>query len=551
MSRKKFLLSLLLIFPALFSACDSKPPEQNKRIVIGISTDVQTFNPLYTFSVDEGVITELLYLSLFDFKWNEEKGGIDAHPMLAKKWEWADDSSSIKILLREDVFWTDGKQLTSNDVVFTFDAYSDPMVQSRLYGTFKNLFVDEENHINIEKTFTVKSAFEFEVNFQPNSVPNLYEISLPIIPVHIFGDIKRDELSNTELNIKPVSNGSYFLKKWDKNQTVTLAASKNSFLYDPEMIDEIVFKVIPDYTSRIFQLKKGEIDLLELVKVEDVEEFNNKDDLKIVSIVGREYDYIGLNNIDTEAYSNGKITPNKFFGSENVRMAITHAINRKEILNEYLLGYGEIAVTPVSTIFKEIFNDSIKPYGLNLTRAKKLLASEGWKDIDDDGVLEKGKDEFSFTLYYPSGNPLREFASMRVKNNLKAVGIDVKLEVVELGTLIDFLFEKKLNAWMLGWYVPIPVELKPYWYSDLDNTPLNFVSYRNPRVDSLLNILQKKISIELRMETLKEFQKIIHHDEPVSFLYWTPNICIYNKRISEINITPLGTVTHCWEWRLK
>ncbi len=551
MNRNIIKISLLLILPFIFTFCDSKTSKQNNRIVIGISADVQTFNPLFTISVDEGAITELLYLGLFDFRWNEDDGAIDAHAMLAEKWEWADDSSSIKIYLRDDAFWSDGKQITVDDVIFSFDAYSDPLVQSRLYGTFKNLFVDEENHIDVKETFEIISPFEFKVKFPLNSVPNLDVISLPIIPTHIFKDIKRDELSNSEYNFKPVSSGSYYLKKWDKNQTITLAANKNSFLYDNEQINEIVFKVVPDYSSKILQLQKGEIDLLELVKVDDIEEIESNGDLKIVPVIGREYDYVGLNNIDPKAYSGGEIVPNKLFGSKNVRKAISYAINRKEILNEYLLGYGELAATPVSSIFQIEFNDDVSPYEFNLTRAKSLLASEGWIDIDQDGILEKGNDKFSFTLYYPSGIPLREFASMVVRNNLKAVGVDVKLEIVELGTLIDYLFEKKIDAWMLGWYVPIPVELKPYWYSEFDSTPLNFASYRNVKVDSLLDLLQTKISVAKRIETIKDFQKIVHDDEPVSFLYWIPNICVYNKRIAEINITPLGTVNHCWEWRLK
>jgi peptide/nickel transport system substrate-binding protein len=551
MNRNIIKISLLLILPFVFTFCDSKTPKQNNRIVIGISADVQTFNPLFTISVDEGAITELLYLGLFDFRWNEDDGAIDAHPMLAEKWEWADDSSYIKIYLRDDAFWSDGKKITVNDVIFSFDAYSDPLVQSRLYGTFKNLFADEENHIDVKETFEIISPFEFKVKFPSNSVPNLDVISLPIIPTHIFKDIKRDELSNSEYNFKPVSSGSYYLKKWDKNQTITLAANKNSFLYNNAQINEIVFKVVPDYSSKILQLQKGEIDLLELVKVDDIEEIESNGDLKIVPVIGREYDYVGLNNIDPKAYSDREIFPNKLFGSKNVRKAISYAINRKEILNEYLLGYGELAATPVSSIFKVEFNDDVSPYDFNLTKAKSLLASEGWIDFDQDGILEKGNDKFSFTLYYPSGIPLREFASMVVRNNLKAVGVDVKLEIVELGTLIDYLFEKKIDAWMLGWYVPIPVELKPYWYSEFDSTPLNFASYRNVKVDSLLDLLQTKISVAKRIETIKEFQKIVHDDEPVSFLYWIPNICVYNKRIAEINITPLGTVNHCWEWRLK
>lgn len=551
MSRNIVKILLLFVLPLLFTFCDSKTPPQNNRIVIGISADVQTFNPLFTLSVDEGAITELLYLSLFDFRWNEAKGGINEHPMLAKSWEWTEDSSSVIISLRNDAFWTDGIQITSDDIIFSFDVYSDPSVQSRLYGTFKNLFVDEENHIDLKKTFEVISPFEFKVNFPPNSVPNLYELSLPVIPIHIFGENDRKELSGSGHNFKPVSSGSYLMKKWDKNQTVTLSANKRSFLYDDEQINEIVFKVIPDYTSKILQLQKGEIDLLELVKVEDIEDIKSNGDLDIVSIVGREYDYVGLNNIDPKAYSDGEIVPNKLFGSKNVRRAISYAINRKEILNEYLLGFGELAVAPVSSIFKTVFNEEIKPYEFNLTKAKELLAADGWHDVDKNGVLEKGDDEFSFTLYHPAGNPLREYASISIRNSLKAVGIDVKVETIELGTLIDYLFEKKLDAWMAGWYVPIPVELKQYWYSDLASTPLNFASYRNNHIDSLLDLLQTRISEEKRTEAIKAFQKLIHDDEPVTFLYWVPNICVYNKRIKEIDINPSGTVTHCWEWRLQ
>jgi peptide/nickel transport system substrate-binding protein len=551
MNSKTLYFILLLILPLLIIACDSKSPQQSNRIVIGISADVQTFNPLFAFSVDEGAIVELLYLSMFDYRWNEDRGELDVYPMLAETWQWADDSSSIKIFLRDDVFWTDGIQFTAKDVVFSFDVYSDPEVQSRLYGTFRNLYVDEENHIDVEKTSDIISPFEFKVNFPQNSVPNLDVISLPIIPVHIYGDIKREEIANSEHNFNPVSNGSYFLKKWDKNQAVTLSANKESFLYDDEQINELVFKVIPDYTSRILQLKKGDIDLVELVKAEDVEGIRKKNELNIVPIIGREYDYIGLNNIDPAAYSDGTITPNKFFGNKNVRKAITYAINKQEILDEYLLGYGELAATPVSSIFTKDFNKNVSPYVHNTAKAKELLALEGWKDIDQDGILEKGNDEFSFTIYYPAGNPLREFASMIVRNNLKAVGIDAKLEIVELGTLIDFLFEKEIDAWMMGWYVPIPVELKPYWYSDLENTLFNFASYRNEQIDSLLNLLQTKISVGKRTETIKAFQQIIHEDEPVTFLYWVPNICVYNNRITNFKITPLGTVAHCWEWRIK
>ncbi len=98
---------------------------------------------------------------------------------------------------------------------------------------------------------------------------------------------------------------------------------------------------------------------------------------------GREYDYIGWNNIDPAAFNKDKkVTPNKFFGSANVRKALTYAINRKEILDSYLNNYGELAVTPVTPIFKNSIDSSIKPYPYDVQKAKELLAEEGWKRFE-------------------------------------------------------------------------------------------------------------------------------------------------------------------------
>jgi len=548
---KPFLIVVLSI-AVLFIHCDKKTTAGSNRVVIGISADVQTFNPLFAFSVDEGSITELLYLGLFDFCWDEETGDLKSYPMLAEEWEWAEDSSSIKIFLRDDVYWTDGKQLTTDDVILSFDLFSDPEVNSRLYGTFSSMYKDENNHIDIKKSFKDISEYELTITFPKNSKPTLNEMSIPILPSHIYGKIKRDELNTSETNFNPVSNGPFKFLRWSRNQNITLTANTKSFLYEPDNINELVFKIIPDYISRTLQLNKGEIDLMELVKTEDIEDMRKNQSLNIVSVVGREYDYIGWNNIDLELFNKeNKIKPHKLFGNKNVRIALSHAINNQEILEEYLLNYGEIAVTPVSKIFKKYYNPKIKAYDYNIGKAKKLLAAEDWKDTNNNGILDKNNTEFRFTLYFPSGNPLRNYASTIIKNNLASIGIEMKIVNLEMGSFIDHLYEKKMDAWMAAWYIPIPVELKSYWYSDLEMTPLNFVSYQNKQADDIINELEQKISDKRKKDLYFKFQEIIHNDQPVTFLYWIPNITVYNKRIKNIHITPLGSITHCWEWKIS
>ena len=550
MSRKTVNLLLLPTILLLFISCTSNQQKHDNRVVIGIIADVQTFNALFAFSYEESIITEELYPGLIQTKWNKEKGEMDPFPLIAKKWEWSNDSTSIKFFMRGDVYWSDGQKLTAEDVVFSYDVFSDPNVQSRLYSTFNYFFIEPNGHIDIEKTFKVISPSELEVHLPKTSVPNLKEFDLTLIPKHIYEKINRKILNNDESNFNPVTSGAYKLKGWERNQAITLIADSSSFLFHKGLIPEIVFKIIPDYTSRILQLEKGEIDFMDAVKVEDVEGLKQNSNLVVVSVFGRDYDYIGWNHIDPEAYLKGIKEPNKFFGNNNVRKALSMAINRKEIFDEYLHSLGELAASPVSPMFKSAFNEEVKPYEYNPEEAKKLLSSQGWKDENNDGILEKDNEEFKFKMFYPAGNPLREYASIVIKNNLKSVGIEMIPEKLELGTFIEYLYKKKIDAWMAGWGVSMNLKLKRFWYSDPNVTSINFMSYRNQEVDDILDQLDTRITDEKKNELIKKLQVIIHQDEPVTFLYWTPNIVVYNKRIKNPDISPYSVIVNCRDWTL-
>ncbi len=164
------------LFTALLSvqSCRQGTPVESNRVIIGLSSDVSTLNPLFAFNLDEGSITELMFISLIQPVWNEVKSNIEIKPMFAKSWEWNKDSSSITFNLRDDVKWSDGKDCTAEDVVFSFDAFSDPEVDSRLYGVFENFYVDKNKHIDLKKTFEIISTYSLRINFLPHSKPNLF-----------------------------------------------------------------------------------------------------------------------------------------------------------------------------------------------------------------------------------------------------------------------------------------------------------------------------------------------------------------------------------------
>jgi peptide/nickel transport system substrate-binding protein len=147
-----------------------------------------------------------------------------------------------------------------------------------LYGTFENFYTDKENHVLIDKTFEILSPHKLVIKFKPGTNPSLFNIDFPIFPKHIFEKIDRKAVNNSQVNSNPVTNGPFKLKKWERNQYIILEKNPKSFLTKDETINELVFKIVPEYNSRLSQLKTGEIDVMESIKTVDV------NDLKKIEI---------------------------------------------------------------------------------------------------------------------------------------------------------------------------------------------------------------------------------------------------------------------------
>lgn len=537
------LLSVILIY-----GCGTD--RQKSAVIIGIPSDPESINALYAFSGNEINITEILYPSLIQLDWDTVKGNLSASPLLAEKFIWAKNYQSVEVYLKRGIFWSDGKELTSEDVIFSFDIFSDPLVQSRTYGIFKNFKTDEQLHI-LPESFLKKNKYAFTIFFKEDSAPSIIDLDLPVLPKHIYKDMERDKIIYAEKEIKPVTCGPYLLKSWNKNQSVVLIKNEKSFLVNEDSPAEIIFKIVPDYNSRITQLKNREIDIAEDIRTNDVENILKQDHLDVGYVKGREYDYAGWNNIDPVIFlSEKKVVPNILFGDPEIRKALTLGINRDEILQDYLLNYGEAASSPVSPIFINSVNQNIKPYPYDPAGAKEILNNAGWEDNDKDGILEKGKQEFSFTLNIPSGNPRRDFSSAVIKNNLKMIGVDIKVEPLEPSVFFERMFNRELNSWIAGWSIPVPQYFRTYWYSDLEEAPFNVASFRNNEADSILNLLEKEKDPSVKDILIMELQRIFYEQNPVTFMFWIDNIVAYNKRIRNIEITPLGAIHHLWEWKI-
>ena len=187
----------------------------------------------------------------------------------------------------------------------------------------------------------------------------------------------------------------------------------------------------------------------------------------------------------------------------------------------------------------------------NPSLAKKILAEEGWKDNNVDGILEKNNQKFSFKIYTAAGNSIRQYIGTIVKNNLKEVGIETELMFVEKNELVDGMIGRKYDAWISGWSIEIPLKLDTYWSSDPEKVMLNFSNFSNQELEKIFNEIKPADSEAKKIANYKRVSEIFKEYEPVTMLFWTNNIIGYNKRIKNIKFSPLGLFSNAWDWRIE
>ena len=380
----------------------------------------------------------------------------------------------------------------------------------------------------------------------------LYHTSLTPLPAHQWKNVKPDEFRQSPLNLEPLGAGPYKLKIWQQQQEIVLASSRSSNLPKPGNIPLITFRVVPDYTVRLAQLQTGAVDVVENIKPEDFTALLKANSQIAIKTVGlRVYDYVGWSNIDQNEYhKTGKLKPHPLFGSANVRLALTKAIDRESIIDGYLKQYGVICNTDISPSLKWAYNDRIVPHAFDPAGATALLRAEGWLP-GPDGILQKQGRKFSFVLYTNAGNARRNYASVIIQQNLRSIGIDCKIDVQETNVFFESLQQRKIDAWMAGWSIGLEIDPLDVWGSDLKKSRFNFTGYQNPRIDELCNLAKQKMDPVGARPYWLEYQDILHRDQPITFLYWIKETQGFNRRIEgdELNIS--GTFYNIDDWRLR
>jgi peptide/nickel transport system substrate-binding protein len=230
------------------------------------------------------------------------------------------------------------------------------------------------------------------------------------------------------------------------------------------------------------------------------------------------YTYVGYN------------LKNPLFQDKRVRRALTHAINREEIVRYVLYDLGMVATGPFPNQLW-YWNPRVKPIPYDRQKARELLAEAGWKDTHGDGILERDGRPFRFTLITNSGNDIRRDVAVLVQRQLREIGIDVTIELYEWSVFLnDFIDVKHFDACILGWSLSVDPDAYEIWHSSQIDKGFNFVSYQNLEVDRLLEEGRREYDHEKRKKIYWRIHELIAEDQPYTFLFVPLSLSALQKR---------------------
>jgi len=488
-------------------------PRRGGTLVRRIESECKTLNWVMGTTVYENYVTLLLYDPLVYFGEN-----LEYVPVLAESYDVSEDHMVITLRLRDGIFWHDGKPITAHDVKFTIDKIQDPKVAAlNKAGYFNKL-----DRLEVVDDRTV--VFHWKEPY----APSVYALTqLTPIPKHIY-DVP--DFDKNPANRKPVGSGPFKFDEWRMGQYISVSRNDN-YHGEPPYLDRVIFRVIEDDAVALNALKAGELDEMRVSQIQWERQTNDDDFLETFNkyhFYVPKYNYIGW-NCRTE-----------WFKDRRVRLAMTKLFDRESINAKIYSGYAKLISGPFY-INSWAYDRSIKPHPFDPLDAKRLLREAGWVDSNNDGVLDKDGIKFEFEMLIHSGSMIaKQFAEL-FQEQLRKAGVSMKIRQLEGATFFEKVDQGHFNACMLAWRLDLDPDIYDTFHSSqVPPKGLNHGFYSNARVDSLLEAGRTEFDQKKRAEIYHEAHRMMHFDQPYTFINSVPDKWPIHKRVKNIVISPNG-----------
>ncbi len=558
-------------------------------LVIAAPSDANTMISVVSQSASDSNIMSNIYLPLLDSDFDCE---LNFKAGLAKEWSWNEDGTVLSMTLRDDISWQDGNKVDAADVAFTMSLVENPIVASPRVAYLQNM-VEGKRPLVIDDTHI---EWHFTHAYD-RTTQAAHASSVELVPEHLLKDADPAMLRGHPFNREPIVDGRWKIATWESGQRIVLEA--NDAWTGPKdqapKLKRVIFRVLPEYATRLIELEKGSIDLMESIEIADADRLAREHpEITLHRRGWRAMDYVGWNSIDPADLKEKRriaddkrkvrfaeieamaasdeekkklkdeasealqvkisdVKPHPIFGDRAVRTALTKAIDRQKIISDLLKSettgevYGRESVGTITPELCSAFAEDVQPLPYDLVQAKAELAAVGWTDSDGDGILDKNGLPMRFTLETNSENPRRAKAAIIIQANLKQLGADVQIEKLEFNTFSEKHRQRDFDASLGGWSAGLFIDPTVIW-GDPDHNEFNFVGYDNKEVQALMDHGLTIPDPALAAPIWKDVQRKIYEDQPYTFLYWRDEIVGLSSRFKDPKIDVLSPYRDLHQW---
>jgi len=532
MSRFNYrIITVLLLLTFVFTACGpaaTAEPAMTEDAGSGASGTVVVAMGAAPVSLDpadhRSRESETVIRNMFDgLVTRDTSSGV--HMQLAESMEWADEQT-LNIKLREGVKFHDGTEMTADDVVFTFERvinenaieYPEPHTSPR-----KGLIAPLES---IEKTGDYTVTMHFTGPWPPAMQLLVHQQIVPKAYI--------EEVGTDGFIANPIGTGPFkFVSTQPGLEEVVLerfddyyGGSPDLAPVEPACVSQVVFRVIPEASTRVSALLAGEVDIITNVPQDLIPNLESNENVQVQTAGGTQPKWLELNV---------NMAP---FDDVNVRRALNYAVD-KDLIIEQIYGGRAVALPGALSPYNNFVNESLSPYPYDAATAADLLKQAGWEDTDGDGILDKDGQPFTFTIdTLESWRPLAE----AVADMYRAIGIDANVRFWEYSVIKDQLLAGERQGYLDDWgdsaFDPVG-HFEAKWHGFVADTPYgrgNFSTYDNSRVNELIEQGETTGDAAARQALYDEAQQIAYDEAPAVFLILPEEVEAASASIS--NWTP-------------
>lgn len=512
---------------------DADSSSSSGTVVIVTDTEPDRLSPLYTESASAYELIHAIFSGL-----NRINDKLEFEPDLATNTPTIENGGvtidgskmTVKYTLRQDVVWHDGEPFKPEDVVFTWRALTHP----------DNPTIGMESYRQIEDIEIV--APDTILIHLKSFMPAYQELFDFVLPSHLFPE---DGVISTSdpFNKMPIGTGPFRVADWVPGQQIILEANEN-YYGDGPYLDRIIYRIVPDPSIRVTQLKTGEADIAFRISPGDVASLERMEQFTVYNIPILAWEHLDFN------------LEKPLFQDRAVRQALKWAIDREQIVDVVFQGTRQAAASyqvPMSWAYNP--NITVNPRDVN--KAKQLLEEAGWV-MGPDGIYEKNGQRLSFAISTTAGHPQREQIEQIIQQQAREAGFEIMIKNYDANTLFgDVMPNRRFDTILFFWHSSPDPDVHTLFHSSQipsgQGGGQNYIGYRNEEMDELLDKARATLDREVRREAYWRVQEILDEDVPTIAITYEVDLSAARADLENYKPNPsvVGNLWNAGSWRLR